>query len=259
MQQYEADIILSECRAANTYVVDLSCPDIARDVAPGQFVQVRVGTGTEPFLRRTFSVCGVDRKRGYITLMIDMIGRGTAMLCDARRGDTLNIIGPLGNTFDLAAGGHSVCVLVAGGVGAAPLVFLANEMRKRSDRPIFFMMGARDKTSLGTIDGLLPDSVELLTATDDGSHGHHGFVTELLSENLDVLRLGVVYTCGPHDMMKAVAAITRKAGVPCHVSLEERMACGIGACYGCVVQLTDGRMVRTCVDGPVFPAGEVFG
>ncbi len=259
MQEFEADIILSECRAANTYIVDLSCPGIAKDVVPGQFVQVKVGSGTDPFLRRTFSVCGADRKRGYITLMIDIIGRGTEMLCTARRGDALNIIGPLGTGFDTALGGESLQVFVAGGVGAAPLVFLASEMSKLSRQPLFFMLGARTKASLGIIDGLLPENVELLVATDDGSAGHHGFVTEILANDLPSLRPGAVYACGPHEMMKSVAGITGKAGIPCQVSLEERMACGMGACYGCVVELRDGRMVRTCVDGPVFSAKEVFG
>lgn len=259
MQEYEADIILSECRAAHTYIVDLLCPGIAKNVVPGQFVQVRVGSGTDPFLRRTFSVCGVDRERGYLTLMIDMIGRGTEMLCTANRGDTLNIIGPLGTGFDIALGGESFRVLVAGGVGAAPLVFLAREMSTISRQPLFFMLGARTKAALGIIDGLLPGTVELLVATDDGSAGHHGLVTEILANDLSSLRPGAVYACGPHEMMKSVAGITKKAGVPCQVSLEERMACGIGACYGCVVKLRDGRMVRTCVDGPVFSAKEVFG
>ena len=325
MHEYEAGIIRTESRGGSIYIVHLSCGEVAREAAPGQFVQVRVGTGTDPFLRRTFSIYGVDRDRGHIRLLIEVVGPGTGQITAARHGDCLNIIGPLGKGFDLDGSRlDSVeldrinrmnkmknenhvnhvdpvkknIVLVAGGAGIAPLIFLAetiaaedaqsdeidrinkiNSMKKQNhvnhvnlvSPNIVFMVGARTAAIQHAFTGLIPHSVKtrgrvsLLEATDDGSLGYHGFVTGLLEEYLASLnkRLqslaypDIVFTCGPDPMMKAIAAITARAGIRCQASLEERMACGMGACYGCAVPLKDGRMARSCVEGPVFDAHEV--
>ena len=258
MHEYEAGIIRTEFRGTNTYLIDLSCESISREVVPGQFVQVRVGCGTDPFLRRTFSVCSVDGKPGMITLMVDVVGQGTEMLAVTRRSRTLNVIGPLGNGFDLHLGGDGHCILVAGGVGAAPLIFLAQELRRSTSRKITFMLGGRTARDLAIAEGMLPNGVDFMTATDDGSSGYHGYVSKLLEKKFEKLCPAAIYTCGPDPMMRLVAAHASLRKLPCQVSLEERMACGIGACYGCAVELRMGDMVRTCVDGPVFSAGEVY-
>ena len=257
MHEFEAGIIRTESRGGNIYIVHLSCGDAAREAVPGQFVQVRVGTGTEPFLRRTFSIYGVDRGRGYIQLMVEVVGTGTGQITAARHGDCLNIIGPLGKGFDLEGSHEESCVLVAGGVGIAPLIFLADALGDGGARSIVFMAGARTVAVHRAFADLIPRDVQILEATDDGSLGYHGFVTGLLEEHFASHKPDVVYTCGPDPMMKTVSAITARAGVRCQASLEERMACGMGVCYGCAVSLRDGRMVRSCVEGPVFNAHEV--
>jgi len=295
MHEYEAGIIRTESRGGSIYIVHLSCGEVAREAAPGQFVQVRVGTGTDPFLRRTFSIYGVDRDRGHIRLLIEVVGPGTGQITAARHSDCLKIIGPLGKGFDLdGIRLDSVeidrinkmnkmkkqnhvnlvppnIVLVAGGAGIAPLIFLAETLVQGKN--IVFMVGARTAAIHHAFTGLIPSfsdvekhgRVSLLEATDDGSLGYHGFVTGLLEDYLASLnkRLqslaypDIVFTCGPDPMMKAIAAITARAGIRCQASLEERMACGMGACYGCAVPLKDGRMARSCVEGPVFDAHEV--
>jgi len=257
MREYEAGIIRTECHGGKIYIIHLSCSEIAREVTPGQFVQVRVNKGTDPFLRRTFSVYGADRKRGQIKLMVEVVGRGTELMAAVKRGDCFNIIGPLGKGFHREPRGNGTSILVAGGVGAAPLFFLADTVRPAHSNHMVFMIGAQTSEIHRAFEGLFGSHVTVMKATDDGSLGYHGLVSRLLEELVESIKPDVIYTCGPHPMMKAVAAISRKAGVWCEASLEQRMACGIGACYGCAVPLVDGRMVRSCVEGPVFDAHEV--
>ena len=257
MHEYEAGILRTEFRGMNTCIIELSCEVIAREVVPGQFVQVRVGTGTDPFLRRTFSVCDANPERGEIKLLIEIVGRGTSLLCAMKRGGNLNLIGSLGTGFDMELGGKGQCILVAGGMGAAPLIFLAEKLRTSGKREVTFIIGARTADSLKVIDGLIGDGMIVKAATDDGSVGFHGMASELFEEYIESVKPEAVYTCGPHAMMKDVARIAEQSSIPCQVSLEERMACGIGVCLGCAVLLKDGSMVRSCVDGPVFNASEV--
>jgi len=258
MQEYDAGILRTEFRGNNTYIIDLFCEAITQEVVPGQFVHIRIGCGTDPFLRRAISVCEADPVRGEIKLMIEVVGLGTEILCSMRRGKTVNIIGPLGRGFDLHLGGDGTCVLVAGGIGAAPLVFLARQLKQFVKRPVIFMIGTRYAEALNIIEGLIVEGIEVMTATDDGSSGFHGYVSKLLKENISILNPAALYACGPNQMMKTVAAVSKETDTPCQVSLEEKMACGVGACYGCVVQLSNGLMARTCVDGPVFFADEVY-
>ena len=257
MREYEAGIILTERRGPSYLRIDLECPEIARTAVPGQFVQVRVTEGSDPFLRRTFSLCGSDPGKGTVSLMIDVVGRGTVLLCGARRGHTLNLLGPLGAGFDLCAGAPGHWVLVAGGIGAAPLIFLAGRLAAEMGKRVTFLMGARTKPHHAMLDGMLPERVPVIPATDDGSLGYHGPIGDLLDTLLQSLAPDVIAACGPRPMMAAAARIAHERGVKCRVSLEERMACGIGACLGCAVRIADGRMARTCLDGPVFDAEEL--
>ena len=257
MQKYAADIIQIERRGPATFLVGLDCGELAGAAEPGQFVQVRVSSGSDPFLRRTFSLCGADRASGVIHLLVDVVGPGTRLLCGLKCGGTLDIIGPLGTGFDLRFGNPGRCILVAGGVGAAPLIFLAERLAKEGFRPVNFLMGARTSKHLEVLEEVLGSGATVTCATDDGSAGYHGFVTGLLEEQLPSLNPGAIYVCGPHAMMRAVAAIASRFGIPCQVSLEERMACGIGACLGCAVSLADGGMARSCKEGPVFDAGRL--
>lgn len=258
MNEYDAGILRTEFRGNNTYIIDLSCEDIAHEVVPGQFIHIRTGCGTDPFLRRAISVCEAAPERGEIKLMIEVVGQGTEMLCSMRRGNTVNVIGPLGKGFDLHLGGNGTCILVAGGIGAAPLVFLARQLKQFLKRPVIFMIGTGCSEALHIIEGLIVEGIDVMTATDDGSSGYHGFISKLLEESIPTISPAAIYACGPDQMMRTVAAVSKETDTPCQVSLEEKMACSVGVCFGCVVQLSNSQMARTCVDGPVFFADEVY-
>lgn len=235
--------------------MELDCPAIAVEASPGRFVQVRIGTGTDPFLRRTFSIAGADPDAGMLRLLVDVVGRGTGLLCTMQAGGTVSLIGPLGVGFEYDDI-DGTALLIGGGSGAAPLAFLAHRLMKEG-RPVRGLFGGASAEYGPAVEGFLPPELDWELATDDGSAGFHGPVTGLLERALAAVCPGAVYACGPKPMMAAVAALTAGTGVPCRVSLEENMACGMGVCLGCAVALRDGRMVRSCVDGPVFDAAEV--
>jgi len=169
-------------------------------------------------------------------------------------GDDLFVLGPLGNTWTLPSADRTA-VLVAGGVGVAPLVFLAREL-KRSGIPTRFLFGARTADDLPLREDI-EDICTLHVTTEDGSVGHRGLVTDLLDGLLDDST--TVYSCGPHRMLEAVGAIAARRGVPCQVALESPMACGMGTCKGCAVIDPDGNFKYVCTDGPVFEAQRIFG
>lgn len=215
-------------------------------ILPGQFVQIAVDT-PGVFLRRPISVNDVDVSANTLDLLVRRAGRGTAHLCDLRAGDRLNILLPLGNGFSTSAPeGEGRLLLVGGGVGVAPLLYLGRRLREAGMKPEF-LLGARSATDLLR----LTDFAEVgpvHVSTEDGTMGERGFVTlhPVLSEPV-----AKIYCCGPAPMMKAVAAIARTKGVPCEVSLENMMACGLGACLCCVENTVKGN-VCVCTEGPVF-------
>ena len=256
MHVYEAGILRTEHRCGTMHAIKLECPPIASEILPGQFVQVRVSAGTDPFLRRTFSVSGASPDSGSIELLVDTVGRGTELLCSMKRGGIIDIIGPLGTGFDIVQANGFHAVLVGGGSGAAPLIFLADRLSRTKGNRIDFLYGARTESLLRAVTGL-PKNVVFHAATDDGSSGYHGFVTPLLETFFADSIPSMVYTCGPLPMMKAVAEICLRGSVRCQVSLEERMACGFGVCLGCTVMNKEGKMIRSCVEGPVFYSDEV--
>jgi len=236
----------------------LRAPEIAANARPGQFVMVQTSPGYDPLLRRPLSIhqtIGHDQ----VQLLYKVVGKGTRLLATMTAGQQLNLTGPLGHGFELAAS-KAIC-LVGGGMGIAPLYFLAREILRNTCPPkCVVLLGARTAAELGPLPGNFMDlGVTTHLATDDGSLGHHGFVAELLLQHLDPELKWTVCACGPHPMMKAVAGQCRKQGWECQVSLEATMACGIGACLGCAVPQAElsGPYLHVCKDGPVFKAEEV--
>jgi len=237
------------------------------EALPGQFVMVSVlpspagtppgmtATGCDPLLRRPLSVH--DCRPGALDLLYRVAGRGTALLAGKKPGESVDVLGPLGRAFPLAGGRQAI--LVAGGIGVAPLYYLARRLLEVGCE-VLVLLGAREQAGLYRKQALARLGAEVLTATDDGSAGFHGPVTGLLRQAL-CRNQGAVYACGPAPMLRAAAALCLEAGRECHVSLEARMACGVGACLGCVVPVRQHALavhVRTCVEGPVFRAEEVF-
>ena len=220
---------------------------------PGQFVEVRIDGSPTTFLRRPISINFVDREQNELWLLVAAVGDGTRRLAQLKPGDTLNCLLPLGRGFTMPQSASEHVLLVGGGVGVAPLLYMGAEMAARGIAPTF-LLGARTASDLLMLD-LFKRYGRVLVTTEDGSEGERGFVT-----NHSVLQqetFGHIYTCGPTPMMKAVAKFAQKAGVSCEVSLENMMACGVGACLCCVEKTTEGNLC-VCKEGPVFNTNKLL-
>ena len=216
------------------------------DIAPGQFVQVRVDGSPSTYLRRPISIHDVDFQKNEILLLIQQVGEGTKHLTALKAGDTVNVILPLGQGYTLPEKGDKV-LLVGGGIGIAPLYYLARRMAENGTKPTF-LLGGKSASDLVMLEAYRLLGVTHIT-TEDGSLGEKGMVT-----GHSVWKEGGfdrIYVCGPKRMMMAVADIARTQGVWCEVSLEHLMACGLGACLCCVEDTVDGH-VCVCKEGPVF-------
>ena len=215
-------------------------------IEPGQFVEVQVPGVREVMLRRPISVHDVDPVRGTLTLLIQIVGNGTRRLAEMKEGERLNIVYPLGHGFSTDIAFSSRALLVGGGAGIAPLLHLSKELSARGVRPTV-LLGGRT-AALIPVHREFEPFADVLLCTDDGSMGHHGMVTThpAFGERWDM-----IYTCGPTPMMKAVARSAAQRGIRCEVSLENMMACGVGACLCCVTPTDQGHRC-VCKDGPVF-------
>lgn len=243
------DMLLTESRRLSTSygLLTLQAPAPLPPVEPGQFVQVRVDSSKSTFLRRPISINDADSEKGEIRLLVRAAGEGTEALLAAVPGQTINTILPLGRGFTMPAPGSSESILlIGGGVGVAPLLLLGRRLRQAGFNPEF-LLGARSESDLF----LLPEFSETGTVhitTDDGSAGERGVVTA----HSRLLRpVDRIYCCGPVPMMKAVATAAVKLQAQCEVSLENMMACGLGACLCCVEKTVRGN-VCVCTEGPVF-------
>lgn len=242
--------------ARNTYMMRLELSGGFCEARAGQFIMLRVSDSTDPFLRRPFSIAGIQED-GSLLLLYRVVGKGTAIMSQWREGTRTEVLGPLGNGFALSPGkGYSI--LVAGGIGIAPLVFLSRQVKSFKTS---LLLGARTKDELVPVNGLVPEGLEISTATEDGSMGRRGLVTGLLQNVLGDVKVEqtMVYACGPWPMLREVSRICSARGIPCQVSLETAMACGVGACLGCVVRGkgNGNKYYRVCKDGPVFNAEKI--
>jgi dihydroorotate dehydrogenase electron transfer subunit len=246
------EVVRNERVAQGVGLIVLRAPRVAATVQPGQFVHLRVATGVDFLLRRPFSVHRVAGEA--IEVLYQVLGRGTRELSLRVPGDVMDAIGPLGSGWRVPEG-TAHALLVAGGLGAAPLGMLAERLAERGVA-VSVAQGAPCAERLVARDLFESVARRVEVATDDGSAGEHGFVTVVSERLMERDRPDVVYICGPEVMARAVVAQAAKASVACQVSLERLMACGVGACLSCVVTTSSGRK-RACVDGPVFDAGEV--
>lgn len=216
------------------------------DMLPGQFVEVRVDGSPSTYLRRPISINYVDKLQNELWLMVAMVGEGTHRLGQLKAGDTVNCVLPLGNSFTMPTSQAEKVLLVGGGVGVAPMLYMGSALKASGCEPTF-LLGGRTGKDLLELD-IFNRYGRVCLTTEDGSVGEKGFVTNhsVLQEHFDRIA-----TCGPTPMMKAVARYARQKGVECEVSLENMMACGLGACLCCVEKTTDGNLC-VCKDGPVF-------
>ena len=225
------------------------------EMLPGQFVEVRVDGSSSTFLRRPISINFVDREANELWLMVAMVGEGTRKLGELQPGDMLNCVLPLGNGFSLESEEGSMksdsshqpsCLLVGGGVGVAPLLYLG-EVLQQQGCEVTFLLGGRSAKDLLELD-LFNRYGRVCVTTEDGTMGEKGFVT---NHSVLVEAFDEIFTCGPTPMMKAVARYATEKGIDCEASLENMMACGLGACLCCVEKTTEGNLC-VCKEGPVF-------
>jgi dihydroorotate dehydrogenase electron transfer subunit len=244
---------------AGVFSLWLEAPDIAQRVRPGQFLNVKVSSGPDPVLRRPISICDVERNR--VRLVFRAVGRGTVLLGRARAGDELDVLGPLGRPAPELH--HKDILLCGGGIGTAPLLFLASRL-KRANR-LQVLLGARTKAELLLVKEFRALGAQVAIATDDGSAGFHGMVTELAETQCKVQNGGgrsavsrqpsVVFACGPRPMLADL--VKRLDPIPVWGFVEERMGCGTGICYCCALPKKGGGHVRFCEEGPVVRLNEV--
>ncbi len=253
MKKYILDLVVRHITQPRPGYVLLQLTDPERALPamlPGQFVEVRVDGSPTTFLRRPISINFVDREANELWLLVHAVGDGTRALAQLQEGAVLNIVAPLGNGFTLPTTTSERYLLVGGGVGTAPLLYMGQELLSRGCRPVF-LLGARNAQDLLQLE-LFRAIGDVYVTTEDGSEGEQGFVTQhSLWADVDATQQWCICTCGPKPMMVAVSRLAREKGIPCEASLENLMACGLGACLCCVEDTTEGH-VCVCKEGPVF-------
>ena len=254
MREYE---IISTRRLTHKTWVMILGGDTAKITAPGQFVNIAI---PGLYLRRPISICDYSHVRGEITLLYDVVGEGTREMSRMKAGTKLNILSGLGNGFSTSSIGSSP-LLLGGGIGCAPLMALARTLRQQGKNPVAILGFNTAADSFGMERWFDQIGVEAYVATVDGSLGTKGFVTDVIREKK--ISGDHFYACGPMPMLCAIKQYAAQANIPAYISLEEHMACGVGACLGCVVKTRDidhhshVHNARICTEGPVFEAGEV--
>ncbi|NTW64304.1 MAG: dihydroorotate dehydrogenase electron transfer subunit [Chlorobiaceae bacterium] len=242
--------------SSDVTVICLHCPEIAKRAIPGNFVNIKVNDSTQPLLRRPFSIHRVDGES--IAIMAKAIGSGTAILCQSPPGSTMQVLGPLGNGFSPPDSSFATALLVSGGIGTAPMLFLEKTL-SASGKHVINIIGGRSSGDL-----LIQNLSNCRTATDDGTAGFRGTAVDLLRHDLpELLDNGPikVFSCGPNAMLKALAKFCREQHIACEVSLESVMGCGIGICYGCSIEVNapDGgtETILLCREGAVINAARL--
>lgn len=249
----------------NIYLMRLKAPEIAQEALPGQFIHIKCSKDNYPLLRRPLSIHRIDKEKGEIFILFQAVGEGTKLLAQRAVGDDLDIVGPIGNGFNIYPESKKI-MIIAGGIGVAPLLALCEESI-RQDKEVRVLIGALKKELVIGEESIRNLGAKVDIATDDGSYKYKGLVTDLLERTIKKGWLAdQIFACGPKPMLRKIDEIALKANINYQVSLEERMACGIGACLGCVCEIKTKdkkedkvkyEFERVCVDGPVFKASEV--
>lgn len=259
MYQGKMKILVNDKIAPEYYKMALSAPEIIRTAIPGQFIHIKVSDGYEPFLRRPFGIHSI-RNKDIIEILYRVVGKGTALLSEKKVGEKLDILGPLGNGFKIGKErmkDNEKMILIAGGAGVAPLFFLTQKLIDYS-KNIMVLIGAKTKEMILCEQEFKDLGLDVQIATEDGSYGHKGLVTDLLL-GWDLPTL--LFACGPSIMLRAITNFSIKNNLPSQLSLESRMACGVGACLGCTIKVKNGTKTlykRVCKDGPIFEANEII-
>ena len=249
MKKYILDLTVTEnVRLHMNYVLlKLTSSSLLPEMLPGQFAEIRVDGSPTTFLRRPISINYVDRQRNEVWFLVQLVGDGTKQLGKVKAGDTINVMLPLGNGFTIPSHPSDKLLLVGGGVGTAPMLYLGEQLAKNGSKPTF-LLGAKTDKDLLQLEQFSTYG-DVYTTTEDGSHGEKGYVIQ--HSILNSIQFEQIYTCGPKPMMIAVAKYAKSKNIACEVSLENMMACGVGACLCCVENTAEGHLC-VCKEGPVF-------
>lgn len=252
------ELLKKEMLIEGIYKFSVKAPEIAKDARAGQFLEIKVSETGEPFLRRPISIYNIDKENGIVEFIFQVKGRGTEILAERKIGDLIDIMGPLG------FGGFKVqeynnVAIIGGGIGTYPLYELVKELKGKANLNVY--LGFRDK-SLVTCEKEFEEVGlnKLVVTTDDGSYKEKGYAIDFMKKDIEEHKVDMIFACGPLPMLKAVRAYAIENNIPCQISLEERMGCGIGACLGCAVKVISGtepRYGHVCKEGPVFNAADV--
>ncbi len=254
MKYTQGKYLITERKAIAKGIFDLtvSCPEIANVAKAGQFAQI---SAEGFFLRRPISICDIDKENGTIRLVFEVRGHGTDKLSELNKGGLIDIIAPLGNEFKVLENGKKA-ICIGGGIGTPPMVSIAKEYGENA----IAISGFRNSSVAILQDDFKALGAKTILCTDDGSAGIHGFVTDALKDCLKEEKPDIIYACGPMPMLKAIVTMANEYGIETQVSLEQRMACGVGACLVCVCKtVKDGQEIfsHVCKDGPIFDGKEV--
>lgn len=251
-----ARLVKKEILKEDVFKFSVEAKDIVEIAKPGQFIEIRVNDDIEPFLRRPISIYNLDKENGILEFIFQVKGKGTTILSRKKEGDLIDIIGPLGNgcfKFDK----YKKIAIIGGGIGVFPLYELAKEA-KIAGKNASVYLGFRSKDFVLLENEFKSVSNKLIVSTDDGSYGENGFAINFLKKDFGKENFDVIYACGPLPMLKSVQEYAKGNNIPCQISLEERMGCGLGVCLGCAVKKAESdEYFHVCKGGPVFDATKV--
>lgn len=254
----DAELVKKEELIEGIYKFSVKAPEIANTAKAGQFLEIKVSDSEDTFLRRPISIFNIEKEEGIIEFIFQVKGKGTEILSKRNLGDKIDIMGPLGfGAFKVQE--YKNVAIIGGGIGTYPLYELTKELKGKANLNVY--LGFRDK-SLVTCEKDFEEIGlnKLVVTTDDGSYKEKGYAINFMKKDIEEHMVDMIFACGPLPMLKAVREYAIENNIPCQISLEERMGCGIGACLGCAVKVISGKEPRyghVCKEGPVFNAKDV--
>lgn len=255
-----AKLVKKEQLKSDIFKYSIEAPEIVKDAKQGQFIEIRVLDNMEPFLRRPISIHNMDKENGILELIFQVKGKGTKILSEKVEGDFIDIIGPLGHgTFEYNS--FQNIAIIGGGIGVFPLYELAKNA-KNDGKNVNIYLGFRNEDFVVLEDEFKELANKLILTTDDGSYSESGFAIDFLKKDVEDGKIDCIFACGPLPMLKAVRNYAIEKNIPCQISLEEKMGCGLGVCLGCAVKTAESssekpEYVHVCKAGPVFEAKDV--
>ena len=251
----KAKLVIKEQLKSDIFKFGVESKEITEVAKPGQFLEIKVIDNLMPLLRRPISIYNIDKENGIVEFIFQVKGKGTDLLAKREIGQEIDIVGPLGyGTFNYAS--YENIAIIGGGIGVFPLHELSKSA-KQDGKNVNVYLGFRNKEFVVLEEEFKNVSNKLCITTDDGTYGNKGFAINFLKEDIENGKIDCIYACGPLPMLKAVKSLAEEANIPCQISLEERMACGLGVCLGCAVKTADSpaenpKYVHVCKEGPVF-------